>query len=659
MDGRLMDNEAILALARERMTEAEEADRQNREEAQDDIEHLIGRGQWAEDVKRQREQDGRPCLTINRLPQFARQVTGDIRNLNPAVKVLAADGEATEQVADIYSGMIRHIEYQSDASSVYERAAESAAQCGIGWFRVDAEYSDDESFDQELFVRGIRNAMSVYADPSAQLPTKADGQFVFVTEQMGLKAFEKAYPDAQPIDADHDGVTDGLEMWRNEGSVVVAEYFWKEPVEKEIGLLEDGTVIEDWQPPLNPVKTRKVKTHKLMWAKITGNEVLEGPIEYPKFKELPVICVPGEEVHAGTEVYRSSVIRFAKDPQRIYNYASSADVEVVALQPKAPFIATPNQLKGYEADWANANNENSSVLYYTPDPKAAGAPERSTPPVSSQGLGQLAMKASEDMKATTGIYDAGLGNRSNESSGVAIRQRQMEGDISTSIYTDNLSKAIEQAGRVFVERIPVIYDTARIVRIVGEDDQREMVAINGLIETETGPEPVNALAQGKYDVRVSVGPNYTTRRQETSDSMMKFIQAYPNAAPLIGDLIAKAQEWPDAEKIAERLRKGLPPGILSIEEMPDEQQQQIAQVMQMWPQIQQMMSEQGQVELRKSAAEASEAEADAQKAGFEAQREQLELAQMSGEMNAAIVEIVRAEVARALQGAMQPGFAPI
>lgn len=640
--------DAILEAARERMAEAVDADQENRERGLSDLKFVTGEGQWPEKDKSEREADGRPCFTINRMPQFVRQVTGDIRRLNPAINILPASDDASAETAEVIEGLIRHIEYQSDASSVYEQTAESAAAGSIGWFRVMSEWADDASFDQEIRIKRIRNPFSVYVDPAAEDPTRSDAQFVFITEQMRQEDFKEAYPKASISDVEHDGTSDGLEYWRDDGKVIVAEYYWKEPIEKEIALLRNGEVVDEVTAAHDVVRTRKVQTHKLMWAKISGNDVLEGPTEQPS-KSIPVFAVTGEEWHIGAEVYRSSVIRYAKDSQQIYNYMSSASAEFVAMQPKAPYMLSVKQVAGLESIWNEANTKNRPYLVYNPDEKAP-PPQRATPPLSSQGIVNEAMKAAEDMKATTGIYDAGLGNQSNEKSGVAIRQRQMESDVATSIYSDNMAKAIAQCGRVIIEMIPKIYDTKRTLRILGKDDAEQLVQVNDIQFSMAGPVPVNDLTIGRYDVRVSVGPNYTTMRQEAAEGMLGFVQAFPAAANVTADLIAKSQDWPDADQFAERLKKILPPGVIPLEDMEPEQQQAAQAGMQQQAQQAQMMQQAQQVGLQKDMADAEEAAADAEKAKLEVAEKQLELAMKNGQLNEAIQAAVQEQVARVLQG---------
>lgn len=622
-----MKHDDLLKEARERAKLAADADRFNREEALDDMRNIVGL-QWPDDVRAKREEDNRPCLTINRLPQFLRQVTGDLRNMNPAIKAIPADTKASQEDAELVEGIIRQIQYESDASSIYERAAESAAACGMGFFRVLTDYVSNDSFDQKIIIQSIDNPFSVYFDPEARKSTREDARWCLITQVMTEEAFKDAYPDKVAVSVEQDGSGDGLEFWRQNGETVVAEYFWKEPKSKTIMLLPNGMILENAPKDLGG-KTRTVNYDVIMWAKISGKDVLEGPQEFPG-DHIPVIAVMGEELHIGDRIYRSSVIRFAKDPQRLYNYWRSAQTEMIALQPKAPYLVTAKQISGLEQIWSEANDSNRPYLPYIPDPNAP-APQRATPPIPSSGMMQEVGLAADDMKATTGIYDAGLGQRSDEKSGVAIRQRQMESDVSTSIYSDNMAKAVAHCGRVIVSMIPKIYDTNRMLATIGEDDQHGMTEINKPMMSENGPITINDMTKGKFDVRVAVGPNYATKRQETAESMMQFIQAFPPAAQVAGDLIAKSMDWPDAEKIAERLKKMLPSGMAEEDDPQAQAQMQQQQMMQAQEaQQQQAMAQQAQsLQLREMTAKANKAEADAQKSHYEAEKARFEFGTMT------------------------------
>jgi Phage P22-like portal protein len=630
-----MTDDEILANARKHLTAAKDADRDNMERAAEDLKFATG-DQYPESEKVQREKDGRPCIVVNAMPQFIRQVTGQIRGLNPAIQVKAADGAADPEIAEIIEGIIRHIEYQSDGPSVYEAAGESAAACSIGHWRIRTDYCNAESFDQEILIERIYNVFSVFTDPLARYPTRRDAEYRLILEDVGREAFKLQYPKADAVDFSSANKPAEFDGWGSKDTVTVAEYYWIEYDTFTLYELGDGQVVTVMIAGMNVVRQREVRKPMVKWAKITASEVLEGPVDIP-CSFIPVVTVTGEEWHLGEETYRSSVTRFAKDSAILYNLARSAQAEVMMLQPKAPYLVTVNQVAGLEKFWGEAHRGTRPYLPYNYE-EGAPRPDRVSPPIASSGLLQEMQLSSEDMKRTTGIYDAGLGARSNETSGIAINARKQESQNANSIYADNLVKSVAHTGRIIVEMIPRIYDTERVVRILGKDGQEKMVLINSLMMSENGPVPVNDLTLGKYDVHVAVGPSYSTRKEASQDGMMEFLRVVPAAAAVTSDLVAKSQDWPDADRFAERLRKTLPPGIAEGEEQDQDpavmQQAQQAQAMQMQQQqadaqMQQQMHAMAAAEME---AKVQKAQADAAKAAAEADKAQMEAAQMRAQM---------------------------
>lgn len=621
----------LLETARKQAEEAASAAKVHNDRGRSDMEFAAGK-QWPEDVLAARKENQQPCLTINSSGQFVRRVTDQIRRMNPAIRVTASDSAATKDVAEIYEGLIRAIEAKCDASSVYEGAAESAAQCGIGWFRVRTDYADGDTFDQEALIERMYNPFAVLPDPLAKHPTRQDMRYAFIMEEMAKEDFEAQYKDAKEgaLADEHKAGGNVSFTWSTPDTVTVAEYFWVEHIEHEIALLPSGQVVRGPLPKGFPATPRrKVRTPKVMWAKITGDAVLEGPTEFPA-RQIPLVAVTGEEIHIGEEVYRSSVIRWAKDPMMLYNYYASANAEVVGGQPRAPYMVTLDQIAGLETHWNQANKVNLPYLPYIPDDKAP-PPQRVQPPVSSEGAMTAMQIAAEDIKRTTGIYDASLGARSNETSGVAIERRQEEADAATSIYADNMIKAVRQCGAILVDVIPRIYDRYRMVTLIGEDGQEKLETINAMVRSAEGDQPINDLTLGRYAVRVRVGPSYNSRREEAGAGMMEFLRVNPQAAPIISDIIVSMQDWPEADRVAERMRKMLPPqfaddaeGDLSPQEQMQRQQQQ-----QMAQQEQQMAK---QLTIRKADAEVKEAEAKAAKAQAEAMKAQIEARVMAGQV---------------------------
>ena len=575
----------LIRVARERYQKAVDNEQENRDDAIEDLEFLAGE-QWPEEIRRERIEDDRPILTINKLPQYVRQVTGDIRQNRPAIKIRPADDVADDEIADVFSGLIRHIEAASDAGIAYHTAAEGAAQCGMGHFRIVTEYSALDTFEQNIRIRRIKDHFSVVWDPQAAELTYEDARYCFVEENLDIETFKARYPDSDTAGFDfQDQATYAyLGDWITHETVRVAEYWTKTLEPKTLALLQDGrtvTVTKDdadlgavvgEDGTVNPIiKTRKVMAPKIEMRLISGAEVLEDAKEWPGHS-IPVIPVIGEEIHIGRKTVRHGVIRHAKDPQRMYNYWRTAQTEQIALQPKSPYTVTALNIAGYEDIWKQANTRNVPYLPYTPDKTNAGqAPQRNAPPFRSEGMAQEIIVASEDMKGTTGIYDAGLGAKSNEISGKAILARQRESDVGTYTYSDNLARAIRHAGRILIEIIPRIYDTERVVRILNEDETGKAVPINQRVEDSEGNfRIINDITVGKYDVVVVTGPSYSTKRMEAADGMIQLVQGNPELGKLIMDLIVRNLDWPGADEIAERLRKMLPPGMVEPEEGEEE-----------------------------------------------------------------------------------------
>lgn len=578
-------DDAFIKEAIDRYDRAYEREEDNFILAYDDLDFLSG-NQWPDAVKQEREEAFRPVLTINRLPQFVRQVTGDIRQMRPAIKCVPVDNRGDKETAEVLAGMIRYIENRSDAEVAYTSGADSQVACGVGHWRVTHEYAEETTFNQELRITAIPDGVSIAWDPDSILPNKEDAMFCFVPVDMSRAAYEKAYPDA-PI-TDFVRETFGKEstvQWDGEDFVRVAEYWEKRPEKRTLAVLPDGSIDdltdETDQAYLAELKARGARIEKrdgfcVYRSLVTLGYVLEKPVKWPG-RYIPIVRAHGEEYRVGRKIVRHGVVRFAKDPQRAYNYFRSTQTEVVALQPKAPFIGTDKNFEGLEAQWTSANTKNWPYLTYNPDSKNNGAPpQRSGPGVSLAGVEEGMLVSSDEMKATTGLYDASLGNRSNETSGKAILARQREGDVGTFVYISNFSRAIRHTGRILVDLIPHIYDTERQIRIIGADGKEDLIEINKpmLDQSVDVPEGEEAQAIGKvqhdvtvgaYDVVLETGPSYSTKRAEARDSMIEFMRSAPDIAPLVLDLVAEAQDWPGADKFAKRVKHVLPPAIRAEE----------------------------------------------------------------------------------------------
>jgi hypothetical protein len=570
----------ILAQARKDWDAAEERERHNIKLAYEDLEFLAGDeyAQWDSKALKERADEGRPTLQINQLPQFVHQITGDIRQMKPAIKVVPVDSEADEKIAEKLGGLIRYIENRSDASAIYFRTADSQVACGIGHWRVLTELANSTStYAIELRIGPIEDGVAVLWDPDAILPTREDGRYCFVPVDMSRNAFEAKHPGIKPDEFD-DATWAQNATWSTEDTVRVAEYWVKKPTKKLLaialnGAISDVTEADESVLAFHRSQGSRVEwqdTHKVCRYLITASAVLEGPVDWPG-RYIPIVPVVGEEHRIGRKLIRNGIVRHAKDPQRMSNYFHSAHTEIVALQPKAPFVGTELNFAKYQSLWESANTKANPYLVYEPDQKNGGAPpQRVAPPVSSQGVLDGLMMSKEDLRSVVGIYDASLGKQSNETSGKAILARQHEGDVGSYLYIDNFARAVRHTGTILNDLIPKIYDTERTIRIMGEDGKIDVMEINKAngLDPETGETAYeNDLTVGAYDVVAQIGPSFSTRREEARESMVEFVRSAPETGPLILDLIAKAQDWPMHDDIAKRLRATLPPKIIQLEAM--------------------------------------------------------------------------------------------
>ena len=585
----------VLATARNRMDVAMSALSDSREDEIDDLKFYAGspdnHWQWPADVLATRGAvqgqtiNARPCLTINKLPQHVHQVTNDQRQNRPSGKVIPVDDKADIEVAEIFEGMVRHIEYISDADVAYDTACENQVAFGEGYIRILTEYCDENTFDQDIKIGRIRNSFSVYMDPLIQDPCGSDAKYCFITEDMPKDEYERAYPDASPISTLQSlGVGDqSISNWLNEDTIRVADYYYLDYAKETLNLYPGNATAfagtpEDKQLRAmygKPIRTREADRVQVKYCKINGYEILEKRDWAGKC--IPVVRVVGNEFEVDGRLYVSGLVRNAKDAQRMYNYWVSQEAEMLALAPKAPFIGYGGQFEGYEDKWKTANTQNWPYLEVNPDVtdgqgSVMPLPQRAQPPMASSGLLQAKSGAAEDIKATTGQYNASLGLGGNERSGKAIMARQREGDTGTYHYQDNLARGVRYVTRQLVDLIPKIYDTQRIARIIGLDGETKMAKID-----PTQQEPVKKIVDeagiviekiynpgvGKYDVVVVTGPGYATKRQEAMEAMGQMLQGNPQLWQVAGDLFVKNMDWPGAQEMAKRFAKTIDPKLMS------------------------------------------------------------------------------------------------
>lgn len=564
----------VMETARERFRFASEAEATQRKLQLEDKQFAAG-NHWPESIRRQREEDGRPCLVVDRLTPQIKQVTNQLRQNRPSITVSPVDNGADVETAEVLQGVIRHIEQNSDADVAYDCAAADAATIGIGYFRILTCYEGPDKKRQEIKIDRVRNRFSVYMDPTCQKIDFSDARFAFVTEDLPKSEYDRLYKDSQAASlTDFSAIGDYVKDWFTENTVRIAEYWYVEG--------DDDN-------------------RKVFCKKINGLEVLESYDWMGKY--IPFIPVIGEEVDLAGKVDYRGITRRAKDPMRMSDFWKSAATEAIALAPKAPYIVAEGQIDAFTSQWALANVKNFVTLTYTPKTvggELAPPPRRdvSEPPI--QAIMQAIVASENDLRAVTGFYDVESNDR-KEQSGRAILARQRQGELGNSDYADGLRRAVRACARQLIDLIPKIYDVPRIRRIIGKDGKAKTVVVHaGQAEAaqqydgQDGIEGIYDLGVGQFDVVVSAGENYQTARQEFVELMSGIYQSRPELFQLTGDLFFENMDIPFAKQMAERMKKLLPPQLQDESDqnaIPPQVQQAIAERDQAIQQLQQALQE--------------------------------------------------------------------
>lgn len=654
---------------------SKDAEKHNRDTARESIKFGRLGEQWPEKMRKEREDAGRPILTENRLPTFSRQVVNDARQNKPGIKVHPVDSGADVKTADVMNGLIRNIEVTSNADVAYDTAVESAVDGGFGYIRLNIDWSHDDSFDKDIKIIAVPNQFSVYGDATSRCADSSDWNDAWLIEQKDFDTFKTRWPNAEMVDWDSDAWKECPD-WITEDSVMVAEWWHREEVEREIAKLSSGEVVpaewlegteltagllpENAGTPMTNLAAlqitgvtvtarRTAKSYKVMQYLMTGCEILETNEWAGQF--IPIVPVYGEVIHLEGKRYLRSLYHNAMDPQAMLNFWITAATEQVALQPKAPYIGAEGAFDN-DPRWDTANTENHPYMEYK---TVAGAspPQRQAPPQMPAAMMQMVMAAADSIKSTLGMFNASLGQASNEVSGIAIHERKQEGDTSTFHFIDNLSRAIRHVGRILIDLIPHVYTGERMIRIIGPDGKAQNVQLGtkppanssvpqpgaqpmpnqpgqpmpqpqpGAAPQQQGeqilgpdgqpiiPPEIFDLSVGKYDLVVEAGPSFTTRRAEAASSMLELIRAFPPAASVLGDLLAKNLDWPDADTVSQRLRSLLPPNAQG-DQASAQQQGMMKQISDLTLQIKAAQDDQ-QANMLKARTDAFSAETDRMK----------------------------------------------
>lgn len=562
--------ESIHYEAMNRYDIATSADRVQRDKCLQDIRFAqTDNGQWEQYAVENRRD--RPRYTINKVAPAVDKMLGRQRQTRQQAKIMPSGNGANKEYARILQGLIKNIEVQSDADDAYDNAFDYVANGGFGAWRIKAEYCDDSTFEQDIKIERIKNPVtSVWYDPSAIHYDKRDAMYVFVGEEMTTEEYKRRYPDfpvSNMPEPKLNQYTQCYTGWASQDMVRVAEYWRKVPVKSTVALLSTGETIEFTDKVkkvadelaasgVEIVKTREVNTFKVEMYLINGVEVMEQHSWAGKY--IPIIPVFGRFINVDQADQYRGIVRNAKDAQRIYNYATSQNIETIALSPKQPYFLTPKMVEGHESAWRTFNVTNPPALLFNPDPESGLAkPTRDAPAQQNVALIQQTVQADQDIQACLNMFEPTMGKDDTDKSGKAIMALQDQAHESLEVFYDNLRKSKKYGYEILVDLIPKIYDTARTVRIIGDEEQSEEVQINSTIIDQQSGEPVivNDLSKGKYDVVVTTGPQFASKKVEAVNVLTRLAEANPELGALTQDLMAKNLDFPFSEELTKRIRR--------------------------------------------------------------------------------------------------------
>jgi len=598
-----MDIDPIIDEAIDFLKLCNDADTNNRQEGLEDLKFVNG-DQWPVELQNSRNLESRPVLTINKLDGYCRQVTNQQRQQRPRIKVHATNNEADVKTAQVIEGMTRHIEVNSNADNAYDTGFDHAVRMGWGYWRVTTNYVKEDSFDQEVYIDAIPNPFTVYFDPNSERVDGSDAERCLITTMMSKAKFRKLYPNNDDgTSFTQRGTGDTQSEWITKEDIRIAEYFYVHRESATLYQLSNGTSTftegKDFRARLEAagiqiLDERKSFKRTIKWKKLTAMEVIEER-DWPG-TYIPVVPVYGRHVVIGDKRHKFGMVRHAKDAQRMYNFWQTTITESVALAPKAKWIMAEGQDEGHESEWAAANVKSFPLLRYKQtdiDGQTAPPPQRLQPEPPPAGVMAAAAGINQDIATLMGIFDPSQQLPGNIS-GKALNGQQQQVDLTNFDFYDNLTKSVSHTGKIILDLIPHIYDSERVMRIIGDDGKPDLVTINQGKQDENGVFKVmHDMTVGQYDVVMDTGPGFNSKRQAAVESMMPLVTGNPDLFKVAGDLVFRNMDFPGADVIADRLAASNP--LAQIDDkspVPPQVQMQLkqsqAQLQQMQQQMQQM-----------------------------------------------------------------------
>lgn len=592
----------IVDEARKRWNRASEWEAEWRERYIEDIKFANGDSrngwQWPNAIRRARDVDIRPCLTLNVVKQHNRQIINDQRQNKSAIKCIGTGGGSSQEAADMFQQVIRRIEYISAAQEAYQHAFEQMVDAGQGAWRITTNYASAKTFDQEIYIDRVVDPLSIYMDPDARKRDKSDAKWAFVFDTVSKEEFEDAYPKYKGmINLEPMGVSASDSDWVTKDHVRVCEYFRKvsrsdtlysfmvSGKRKELlgSLMPDDIRETIKADPLT--KSRPVEDMKVEWILIVGDRVADSTDWITD--DIPLILAIGEETVIDGRLDRRGHTRAMIDAQRMFNYNSSSQVEFVALQGKTPWIAPAAAIEEMERYWNTANTVNHSVMpwnHIDDQGNPIPPPIRQEPPKNSDAFQAGMDTAFNQMMMVSGQWQNQMGMQGNERTGAAIQGRQQQGDTATFHFRDNFENALVTTGKQLIKLVPLVYETKRVMRMQADDgtdfeleidpQARQAFSTRQQHDGKVAAKILNPTI-GQYDVQAQPGQAYGTRRQQTVEAMTLILTQNPALTGVIGDLLLQAMDFKEAQEAAARMRRMVPPEAMGVG--PTKQEQMLQQ----------------------------------------------------------------------------------
>lgn len=592
----------FMELARTRFKDIYDYEAEARRSMEEDL-LFAYRDQWRPVDREKRDGEKRPAITIRRSKQFIDHIKNEERQNKPQIKVSPVDDGAQEEYAKKRQGLIRHIQYESKASQAYQRAYDFSVDMGRGWFRVNVAFVHQKTTDLKLVIEPLRDQFSVYMESKHEEADYSDCRWGFVTKKLARKEYDIEYPDADPCTF----TTDEKNVWIEKDFITLAEYYVKVSKKRTLWKVQMGDTTEFmWKDEDDNaekhkdmvIDEREVDDDYIHWYLLNGKEVLEDMETV--FSHIPLVPIIGEETLINGKYDLKGVTRDLVGPGRLYNFLASQETELVSNAPKALFMGAVGQFESLGHQYENVNDSSTAFIEYNPvshDGNLVPPPNRVDQVPIPAGITTAKQEAIADMQAITGYFNAQAGDASNETSGIAIRQRINQGNTASYHFVDNGNLAYTHAGKIINAAIPKIYSEGRTVTILGEDDEESQFTVG----EKQSDGKVQGFGSGEFSVVVSVGPSYNTKREEAAANMIETAKAVPLIGQSSPDLMVKAQDWPLKDEIAERNKRFIEmqyPGLTApiIEEGDNSELAQMAKELEdLQGQLQQMSQEREQL----------------------------------------------------------------